>query len=89
MGRALIVRTLIGLAALALFTVACDGGDGDDSSTPKSQPATTTTPATTEAPATAPADLNAAAVTLTPVAQVEAPTAMAVRDGDTSLYVAQ
>ncbi len=74
------------MAGLALFAVACDGGGGDDSSKPKTQPATTE-PSTTEA--TAPADLDAAAVTLTPVAQVEAPTAMAVRDDHPPLYVAE
>jgi len=81
-------RALIVLACFAVVAVACDGGD-DDSSKTKSQPATTTEPSTTEAPSTAPADLNAAAVTLTPVTQVEAPTAMAVRDGESTLYVAE
>lgn len=81
-------RALIVLACVGMFAVACDGGD-DDSSKPKSQPATTTTPATTEAPSTEPADLNAAAVTLTPVAQVEAPTAMAARPDHPALYVAE
>jgi glucose/arabinose dehydrogenase len=77
------------MAGLMLFAVACDGG-GDDSTRSKSEPTiTTTAPATTAAPSTAPDDLNAAAVTLTPVTQVEAPTAMAVRDGDTALYVAE
>jgi glucose/arabinose dehydrogenase len=67
---------------------ACNGG-GSDESKSKSQPATTTAPATTAAPTTAAADLNAAAVTLTPVANFEAPTAMAVREGDSALYVAE
>jgi len=86
-------RACLLLSALVALVAACDG-NGDDSSETRAQPATTTAPATTTppttaAPSTAPADLGAAAVTLTPVAQVESPTAMAVRDRDPALYVAE
>jgi glucose/arabinose dehydrogenase len=85
--------SVLGFVALVTLVAACDG-NGDESSGTRAKPATTTAPPTTEppnpaAPSTAPADLDAAAVTLTPVAQVEAPTAMAVREGDTALYVAE
>lgn len=83
------------LVALVLAAVACDGGGGgsDEGSRPRTQPATTapdtTAPDTTAPPDTSPADLEAAAVTLTPVADVTGPTAFAVREGDTALYVAE
>jgi glucose/arabinose dehydrogenase len=78
------------LVVLTLAAAACDGdGDGgDEGSRPETQPATTA-PDTTATPTTTVGDLSAAAVTLTPVAEVEAPTAMAVREGDTALYVAE
>jgi glucose/arabinose dehydrogenase len=82
------------LVAFALAVVACDDGDagnGSDEgsgSRPRTQPATTA-PGTTAPPDTSPADLAAAAVTLTPVADVDDPTAFAVREGDTALHVAE
>ncbi|HEX6311151.1 MAG TPA: PQQ-dependent sugar dehydrogenase [Acidimicrobiia bacterium] len=87
MGRAL--RAV--LAVLALGVAACDDGN-DAESQPTSAPATATSPTTqpeTTPPSTAAGDLAAAAVTLTPVADIEAPTAMAVREGDTALYVTE
>ena len=75
--------------ALTPVTAACDDSSGnDEGSQPETRPATTA-PANSGPPSTVAADLNAAAVTLTPVADVEDPTAMAVREGDTALYVAE
>ena len=80
------------LVVLALAAVACDddGGGGDDGSgsRPRTQPATTA-PDTAAPPDTSAPDLAAAAVTLTPVADLAAPTSMAVREGDAALYVAE
>jgi glucose/arabinose dehydrogenase len=82
---------IVPLLALTIAVAACDdGGDGSDGgSRPETQPATTAPATTGGPPSTAAGDLAAAAVTLTPVADVDAPTAMAVREGDTALYVAE
>jgi len=80
---------LLGCIALALATCGGDGDDsgGDDptttsSSTSTSSPASTTT----TAPVGPLADVR---VTLTPVADVQTPTALAVRADDPALYVAE
>jgi glucose/arabinose dehydrogenase len=78
------------LGVLVIASIGCDGDDGDG----RSAPTTTTTestaaPTTTAPPSTAEPNLEAAAVTLTPVADIEDPTAMAVREGDTALYVTE
>jgi glucose/arabinose dehydrogenase len=82
------------LAVLAVIGAACGDDGGDDTGSPTTTAADTTAPLATEAPtteppATAEPNLEAAAVTLTPVAGVEDPTAMAVREGDPTLYVAE
>jgi glucose/arabinose dehydrogenase len=83
---------IVAVVALTAAVAACDdGGDSsEDGSRPRTQPATTA-PTTTPAspPSTAAGDLAAAAVTLTPVADVDAPTAMAVREGDSAFYVTE
>ena len=63
--------------------VGCD----DDADAP-SRAASSTTTSATSAPDTT-GDLAAAAVTLTPIAELDDPTAMAVRDGDATLYVTE
>jgi glucose/arabinose dehydrogenase len=84
---------LAGACALAVSAAACSGGS-DSSISGNDRPArtTTSTSTTTTAPATtttAAANLDAVRVTLTRVAAVTGPTAMAVRPNDASLYVTQ
>ncbi len=85
-------RLLVVLGACALVMTACSGGGDSSSNAKPDRPArttTTTAPATTAAPPpTAAANLDAARVTLTRVAAVRSPTAMAVRSGDTAIYLA-
>jgi glucose/arabinose dehydrogenase len=80
------VRVSLAIVAtsMALLAVGCDGGDEGRSTSAAS---TTVSPST--APPDAAGDLAAAALALTPVADVDAPTAMAVRDGDTALYLTE
>jgi len=79
-------RSPLFFAATALVLAACGGGS-DEQSTPTTRQSTTTVPPSSTT-TTRPADLNAARVTLTPVAGITGGTAMAVRTGDTALYVA-
>jgi glucose/arabinose dehydrogenase len=76
---------LVALAtAGALLGAACTDDDGSSSSS--------TTSGSTSAPATTPGgspQLGAANVKLTPVAQLEDPTAMTTRQGDNALYVTE
>jgi len=77
--------------AIALVVVAaCSGDDGSGGTRPPDTEgdtrATTSRPTTTT---TAPADLAAANVTLTTVAPAQAPTALASRTDDDTLYVAE
>jgi glucose/arabinose dehydrogenase len=73
------------IAVLALAGSACDESDDDDP-TMSTRSAETSGATTSSNPA---GDLDAVRIVLSPVADVESPTAMAVRDGDTSLYVAE
>lgn len=88
------------LAALAIGAVACSNGDGDDTTEepptvdpPTSTSTTTTTSTTTAPPSTTttlpPPDFGAAAIRLTEVAALDAPTALTGRPGDDALYVAE
>ncbi len=79
-------RGLLTVVLLALAAAACDGGDDEPATT---RPAETNRTTTSSAPASATGNLEAVVVALTPVADVESPTAMAVRDGDPALYVAE
>lgn len=99
-GRSGRVRMAALVVAAALVAGACGGDDGDDdvtggtaivpdvtttSTTEADEPTSTTEPA----PPPSVTDLSAAAITLTEVARVEAPTALAVRPGTDVLYVAE
>jgi glucose/arabinose dehydrogenase len=87
------------LLALALPLAACSGGDGDRQAAPTTASPTTTTPPTTEGdsgsapttfgPAASSAQFRRARVRLAEVAQLQQPVAMAVRNGDRALYVAE
>jgi glucose/arabinose dehydrogenase len=86
-------RLLVLLVAGALIATACSGG-GDSSNASSDRPARTTTSTTTTsttAPSTSTVapNLVAARVTLTRLAAIPGPTAMAVRAGDTALYVTE
>ncbi len=81
------VSVAVAVVALAMLVVACDEG-GDAPSTASSS--STTSPSSSPSSAPDPAgDLTDASVSLTPVAELDAPTAMAVRDGDATLYVTE
>ena len=85
-------RTLVVLGVLfVIVAAACSDDDGgDDGGSTGTIPPATEAPATDAPAPTAPAaDLNAVTPTLTPVADVDAPTAMAVREGDDALYVTE
>jgi len=88
-------RSVVALGALVVVLAACSDDSGDDGRSAGTIPPATSSP-DSEAPATdapaptaPPADLNAVSPTLTPVADVDAPTAMAVREGDDALYVTE
>jgi glucose/arabinose dehydrogenase len=91
------MRLLAVAAVLTLAAAACSGDDDDPTGStalvPESASETTTTDEadTTTSSTVAPAveDLSAAAVVLSEVAQVAAPTAMTARAGTDTLYVAE
>jgi glucose/arabinose dehydrogenase len=72
-------------SAVALFAAACSDDAGDSSSSrPTTPPAPTGTPTTENR-----AQLGAVNVTLAPVAQLDDPTAMTTRQGDSALYITE
>jgi glucose/arabinose dehydrogenase len=70
-------------AVLTPFVVGCD--ENDDA--PSTRASSSTAPPSSTPGSTG--DLADASLTLTPVAELDAPTAMAVRDGDEALYVTE
>lgn len=72
------------MLVLAVLAAACGG---DDDATRSTAPTTSTTAAPAPTTTLRPADLNAARVTLTKVADLPPSTALAVRAGDPALYV--
>ncbi|MDZ7679962.1 MAG: PQQ-dependent sugar dehydrogenase [Acidimicrobiales bacterium] len=84
-------QVLIGLVALALLAGACgDDGDGQSTTEPAGSDAVpTTTGPTDDDEGGGVADLSDAAVSLTPVVELDWPTALATRAGSDHLYVAE
>jgi glucose/arabinose dehydrogenase len=80
---------LVAGTVLVILAAACSGGTNDDADRDRPPASSTTTlpPPTTST--TAPADLAAANVVLTSIASAAAPTALATRPGDPTLYVAE
>jgi glucose/arabinose dehydrogenase len=80
------------VAVAVVLGAACSGSDDDPESEPRDQgePTTTTAPLDrSEGAPDAQSRLDAADVTLTPIAELTDPTALAVRPGDDTLYVAE
>ena len=82
-------RPLLAASALVIVAACSSGGDGSDAASERRPPRTTTSSSSTSTSTTRPADLAAARVTLTPIAPTDAATAIATRDGDPTLYVAE
>lgn len=82
-------RPLLAVAAVTVaLTAAC--ADRDDASPrPRPRQSSSTTASTTSTTTRPPTDLSAARFRLTPVADVDAPTAAADRAGDAALYVTE
>jgi glucose/arabinose dehydrogenase len=84
-----------GLALVSLVVVlsaACSSRSSPPVATPSSSGPSATTPATSSSPAPTPSagpDLSKAKVRLVQIAELDAPVAMAYREGDGALYVAQ
>lgn len=81
------VVALVAAVAIAV-PLALIGGGGGEATRRRPSPSTTSTTSVPSA-TTAPPNLAAAAVRLTPVAELTDATAMAARQGDPTLYVAQ
>jgi glucose/arabinose dehydrogenase/soluble lytic murein transglycosylase-like protein len=75
------------LIVLLIGGVVAFRGRGSGNSAPRTPAATTAGPSSSSVPSST--SLAAVTLTLTPIASVEAPTAMAARNGDTSLYVTE
>jgi glucose/arabinose dehydrogenase len=79
---------LIPAVALLALAAACSGGGSEAGDEPR-QRSTTTAPSSSSTSGGSASDLDAARVTLTHVADADAPTALAIRAGDPALYVAE
>ncbi len=83
-------RARAGIACVAVAVAACSGGSGDATTTTSGAISTTTAPpATPPASTTPPPDLSAISVKLTEIATAASATAMAVRSGESALYVTE
>jgi len=77
------------LVAIALVAPACSGPDDDRTQPRTARSSTTSTTSTTTTTTRPPTDLRNTRLRLTPVADLDAPTAAADRWGDAALYVTE
>ena len=82
------LTAVVALTMVASLASACSGDD-TTAARRDERPARTTSTVPSTTTTTRPADLAAAAVTLTPIAPADAPTAIATRPGDSTLYFAE
>jgi glucose/arabinose dehydrogenase len=83
-------RALAAVLVVTVLACSADEGDGDGADSATTMPATTTTTSAAGSTGTTePVTLDQAAVTLTEIAELDAPTAFAVRSGDTRLYLTE
>jgi glucose/arabinose dehydrogenase len=81
------MRTFV-VAVAVVLVAACSGGDDDRAGSSNSSSSTSSTSSTTGTPAPI-GDLDAVDIRLTQLAELEAPTALATRPGDPTLYVTE
>src|SRR5207249_9653581 len=93
-GKPMTHRTILAVGVAMLLAPACGGGGSTAASSPSGSSATTPTPTTASPPPTPvaspkPLPLGSIHLRLRKVATMEEPIALAVRPGDSALYVAE